>query len=170
MITSGSPAATPSARSDDHGLVVVGVEDAPQSQAALCWAVKHAQRTGARVLAVTAWSATPYLMAGPDMAAAGALTEAITDGQLQAAAQERLRLALATLPPDAEQLVDRAAMPGDPATVLVDAARDADLLVLGNARRGAFASAVTGSVAARCAHHATCPVVLVPDPARCGER
>lgn len=169
MITAGSPAAMASGRSDDHGLVVVGIEDTLPAKAALTWAVQHAQRIGARVLAVTAWSPMPSLVAGPDMAAAAAVTDPITDGQLQAAAQERLRIALAALPPGTEQLVDRAAMPGDPATVLIDASRDADLLVLGNSGRGAFAAAVTGSVAARCTHHATCPVVLVPDPARCGD-
>jgi predicted dienelactone hydrolase len=38
------------------------------------------------------------------------------------------------------------------------------LLVVGNTGRGALAGAVTGSVALRCAHHARCPIVLVPAP------
>lgn len=169
MITAGSPGSSTTGRSSDRGRVVVGVEDAPQARAALEWAITYAQRVGARVHAVTAWAPTPHLTAGPEMGAGVALMDPITGGQLQAAAQERLRAALATLPPGVEQIVDSSAVPGDPATVLIDAARDADLLVLGNAGRGALAAAVTGSVAARCAHHATCPVVLVPDPERCGE-
>jgi Universal stress protein family len=35
---------------------------------------------------------------------------------------------------------------GDPATALIEAARDADLLVVGNHRRGALASAFVGGV------------------------
>lgn len=177
MITAGSPGSSTAGSSaavsstagssGDHGRVVVGVEDAPQSRAALQWAIAHAQRVGARVHAVTAWAPTPHLTAGPELGSGVTMIDPLTDGQLQAAAQERLREVLATLPPGTEQLVDRSAVPGDPATVLIDASRDADLLVLGNAGRGALAAAVTGSVAARCAHHATCPVVLVPDPERC---
>jgi nucleotide-binding universal stress UspA family protein len=53
---------------------------------------------------------------------------------------------------------------GDPATALLERARDADLLVLGNHGRGAIAGALLGSVAQRCAHRARCPVVLVPCP------
>jgi nucleotide-binding universal stress UspA family protein len=53
---------------------------------------------------------------------------------------------------------------GDVETVLLDAAHNAELLVVGNTRRGALASAITGSLAQQCVHHARCPVVLVPDP------
>ncbi|MQA15745.1 MAG: hypothetical protein GEV09_16780 [Pseudonocardiaceae bacterium] len=53
---------------------------------------------------------------------------------------------------------------GDAATVLLEAAHDPELLVVGNGGRGALAGAVAGSVALRCVHHARCPVVLVPDP------
>lgn len=151
-------------RSDATGLVVVGVEDAPQSRAALEWAARHAQRIGARVLAVTAWSATPALMAGPELAAGATVMDPVTDVQLQEAAQARLAAVLATLPLELQQRVVPSVVPGDAATVLTAAAQDAELLVLGNSGRGAFAAAVTGSVGARCVHHARCPVVLVPAP------
>jgi nucleotide-binding universal stress UspA family protein len=55
---------------------------------------------------------------------------------------------------------------GDPATVLLHHARDADLLVLGNHGRGALAGALLGSVAQRCAHRSPCAVVLVPQARR----
>ncbi|MGH8964216.1 MAG: universal stress protein, partial [Actinomycetes bacterium] len=51
---------------------------------------------------------------------------------------------------------------GDPAQRLLDHCTGADLLVLGNHGRGAVMGALLGSVAQRCAHHARCPVVLVP--------
>jgi hypothetical protein len=55
MITSGHDTANPApSGSNPASLVVVGVDDSPQAQAALVWAAGHAQRTGARVLAVAA--------------------------------------------------------------------------------------------------------------------
>jgi nucleotide-binding universal stress UspA family protein len=53
---------------------------------------------------------------------------------------------------------------GDPAEVLVEHARHAEMLVLGNHGRGALAGALVGSVAQRCAQRAPCPLVLVPLP------
>jgi nucleotide-binding universal stress UspA family protein len=63
--------------------------------------------------------------------------------------------------------VEVEAKPGRPAQVLFDAAREADLLVLGHRGRGAVASAVLGSVGLHCVLHAPCPVTIVrprPEP------
>lgn len=51
---------------------------------------------------------------------------------------------------------------GDPADRIADRAERwfADLIVIGNRRRGAFASAVFGSVAAHLVDHAPCPVLV----------
>jgi nucleotide-binding universal stress UspA family protein len=53
------------------------------------------------------------------------------------------------------------AVAGGPAPVLLDAAKGADLLVLGHRGQGAFSSAVLGSVGLQCVLHATCPVTIV---------
>jgi len=50
---------------------------------------------------------------------------------------------------------------GNAAGVLLDAASEADLLVLGNRGYGGFTEAVLGSVSQHCVHHADCPVVIV---------
>jgi nucleotide-binding universal stress UspA family protein len=50
---------------------------------------------------------------------------------------------------------------GSPASVLVDAAADADLLVVGSRGHGTF-GAILGSVSHACVTHAACPVVVVP--------
>ena len=50
---------------------------------------------------------------------------------------------------------------GDPARVLVDAALDDDLLVVGSRGRGGVAELVLGSTSHRAAAHARCPVVVV---------
>jgi nucleotide-binding universal stress UspA family protein len=99
---------------------------------------------------------------GPELGGGLAAQPVLADEQLDAAADAWLTEAIGALPPDARQSVDRLTLHGDAATELLEAAHDADLLVLGNHRRGGLASALTGSVAQRCAHHATCALVLVP--------
>lgn len=167
--------------------IVVGVDGTADSRAALCWAVDQAGPTGARVRAVAGWAPAAVLGAGPvigaEPLAAGALpvagmvpgsagmvpgSDGLDGGAMDAALQDRagrwLSAAMADLPPDPQRQVDLQVAQGDAATVMLDAAENAELLVIGNAGRGALAGAVTGSVALRCAHHARCPVVLVPSP------
>jgi nucleotide-binding universal stress UspA family protein len=50
---------------------------------------------------------------------------------------------------------------GDPATELVTASADADLLVLGTHRGGAPADLVLGSVGRECVRYSRCPVVVI---------
>ena len=50
---------------------------------------------------------------------------------------------------------------GWPAEVLLNAAEGADLLVVGSRGRGGFTSALLGSVSQNCAHHATCPLLII---------
>ena len=50
---------------------------------------------------------------------------------------------------------------GGPAEALLAAARDADLLVVGNRGRGNIAAALLGSTSAKVADEAACPVVVV---------
>jgi nucleotide-binding universal stress UspA family protein len=57
--------------------------------------------------------------------------------------------------------IDQSTVENDPAPALLAAARDADLLVLGSRGHGGFAGLLLGSVRLQCAHHASCPVVIV---------
>jgi nucleotide-binding universal stress UspA family protein len=58
------------------------------------------------------------------------------------------------------------AVHGFPAEVLIDASRDADMIVLGQRGVGGFSRLLMGSVTSQVAHHATCPVLIVPSEHR----
>ena len=66
--------------------------------------------------------------------------------------------------PDLE--VVEAVFQGPAGSVLLDAAADADLLVVGSRGHGGFAGLLLGSVSLQCVTHAACPVVVVPHPER----
>lgn len=145
------------------GVTVVGVDRTPESAAALRWALGDSRRSGADVRAISVWlPAAATLGPGAVPVIAGA-PELLDDRE--ASARRLLAETVARsceeaeAPPDA---VDARVLTGDPADVLLRASVDAALLVLGNARRGPLAGALTSSVGYRCAHHARCPVVLVP--------
>jgi nucleotide-binding universal stress UspA family protein len=50
---------------------------------------------------------------------------------------------------------------GHPAPALVEAARGADLLVVGSRGHGEFSGMLLGSVSQYCAHHVSCPITIV---------
>lgn len=134
--------------------IVVGIDGSPGAAKALTWAVEEAERTGATLEVVSVWH-TPYVDAY------AYTTAAIDPTELEASAQEVVDDAV-------EQYRDRVKIQtrvvcGAAASVLLDAAKNADLLVVGSRGRGGFAGLLLGSVSQQVSHHASCPVVIVPD-------
>ena len=139
------------------GRIVVGVDGSPSSKDALIWALRQAELTGASVEAVIAWhlpvaaSGIPFeppgTMAGADFGqiARMVLTAAITEA----------------VDPGSEVKISSTVLEGNAAQVLLEAAAGAELLVVGGRGHGGFAGALLGSVSQHCAHHATCPLVIV---------
>jgi nucleotide-binding universal stress UspA family protein len=144
------------------GTIVVGVDGSPVSLDALAWAVDEARLRAARLRVVNAWT-VPLSIELPEPAVLGRplVAEPMLEdvaGALEASAVELL--ARVTEGIDGVELVTEA-IEGAPAHVLVQAAADADLLVVGNRGRGGFKGLLLGSVSQQCAQHATCPVVIV---------
>jgi nucleotide-binding universal stress UspA family protein len=55
---------------------------------------------------------------------------------------------------------------GHAADVLVAESQGADLLVVGSRGYGGFKGLLLGSISQQCAHHASCPVAIVPNGTR----
>ncbi|WP_326813991.1 universal stress protein [Streptomyces sp. NBC_01763] len=136
----------------DQRLIVVGVDGSEVSKEALRWAARHAELTGAVLRVVTAWRLPPTYGYLPDY----------SDVDFAAGARETLDSAInAVLGPTPQLSVDARVEEGPPAPVLLAAAREADLLVVGSRGHGAFAEMLLGSTAQHCVHHAPCPVLVV---------
>ena len=141
------------------GTVVVGVDGSGPSDAALTWAIDEARSRHADLAIVHAWS-YPYTADVAGMAASVAEDPALLASAQSVLDDAAARAAGACLPSVTTSLVH-----GTPARVLLQAARDADLLVVGTRGRGGFAGLLLGSVSEQCVHHAPCPVVVVPEGA-----
>ena len=150
------------------GTIVVGVDGSEAAQAALRFAAEEAKIRSARLVAVHAWTYIPAPAVGdPGLLA---MPEGDMPGMIDAqreAAERGLEHAIEEAfdgrpPVEIEpRLVDDEA-----ADSLVDAAADADLVVVGSRGRGDFKSALLGSVSSHVVHHAPCPVVVVKAPAK----
>jgi nucleotide-binding universal stress UspA family protein len=138
--------------------IVVGIDQSEESRAALCWALAEARLRGAELRAITAWECPSPSALGW---ARAATSEAIEAQRRDARA--RLELALAdTADPDAPAAVHPIVVAGRPAEVLIEASRDADLLVLGERRDHRLGRPHRHSITYHCLREAVCPVVVVP--------
>lgn len=136
--------------------IVVGVDGSETAARALKWAVDEARLHRAALEVVHAWHA-PYV---GDFAYA---TVALDPEVFETAARETLDAAVASV--DVSGLtapVERVLSTGGAAAAILEAAKGADLVVVGSRGLGGFRGLMLGSVSHQVAHHATCPVVVVP--------
>jgi nucleotide-binding universal stress UspA family protein len=136
------------------GRIVVGVDGSPHSRQALLWALHQGRLTGQPVEAVTSWS-IPV-----DWGVGGVGNVLTIDWAGQAAATLAETVGSLGDEPGANRVVQHVVM-GHPARVLLDAAADADLLVVGSRGRGGFAGMLLGSVSQHVVPRSPCPVVVV---------
>lgn len=137
--------------------VVVGVDQSPQSRAALDWAVGYARRIGAALHVVSVHPhhgpALPYAMG---VAGMPLIDQKAWDDEAHAAMAELYN----SIRPEPHWRLSQ--VDGLPGQVLVRMAQDAALLVVGTREHVGMDRFLEGSVSHYCLHHAGVPVVAVP--------
>jgi nucleotide-binding universal stress UspA family protein len=142
--------------------IVVGIDGSAGSMAALAWAAEEAKVHAATLVCVIAWE--PPVVYGSGFAPVPSLPP---DGAYEDAARAQLETALDRVVGRVEEpVVERLVAEGPPAEVLLAAANDADLVVVGSRGHGSIVGMLLGSVSQHCVHHAHCPVVVIPNPER----
>jgi len=139
--------------------IVVGVDGSPNSERALDWAMKQAAAVHAP-LTVVAVHEVPKSYWG-NMPVVGPADVAVVE-QLRQSAEQMTHEAESRLGDAKPASVTVRAVSGFAVKELVDAAQDADLLVVGSRGGGGFAHLLLGSVSSQVIQHAPCPVVTVP--------
>ncbi|HEY5456128.1 MAG TPA: universal stress protein [Acidothermaceae bacterium] len=132
--------------------IVVGVDGSEQSIAALRWAARIASATGCGIDAIIAWeypAAYGWVMAPEGWPLEDDSAATLHRTLDQAFGQHR--------PADLLAICRH----GSARTLLLEASKGAEMLVVGSRGHGGFAGLLLGSVSAACAEHAHCPVLVV---------
>jgi nucleotide-binding universal stress UspA family protein len=139
--------------------ITVGVDGSAQSQRALEWAIKEAGLRSAplTVLAVhqvagNHWSGNPEVYPA----------DAPETEKMRQAAQVAVQKSVDAAGAPGPASVTVRAVSGIAAQELVNASKDADLVVVGSRGGGAFARLMLGSVSHQVVNLAACPVVVIP--------
>jgi nucleotide-binding universal stress UspA family protein len=131
-------------------LIASAFDGSPESRRALEWAAHLTTSAAGRLRVISVHAPIPVI--GP-----GFTAQSINPGLRQDLQREQ-DAAIAALDGPVEALV----RDGSPAGVLVEASREADLLVMGSRGRGPLPAALLGSVAHYVVRRAACPVVVHP--------
>jgi nucleotide-binding universal stress UspA family protein len=135
--------------------IVVGVDGSAGSRRAVRRAADEARAHGASLEVVTAWNML-------DQVTATEFDPNYGEGRARADLQEIVAAELGDDGPPASLRIENDL----PARALLSAAEGAWLLVVGSRGLGGFKGLLLGSVSQQVAHHAPCPVLIVPDQQR----
>jgi nucleotide-binding universal stress UspA family protein len=138
---------------------VVGVDGSVASYAAVSWAAHEATMRGLPIKLVHV--VAPTLMSST-MAPNDTITQEQEDKARQILDQARRIVdeRTAEAPPNAHAELRYAGV----VATLVDASRDAQMIVVGSRGLDAFGRQMLGSVSSGLLHHAHCPVAIIHDP------
>lgn len=138
------------------GRIVVGLDASETARRALQWAQAAAERRGATLTVVHTWH-LPYAAGYP--VAGAVLDPALLESDARVTLDHLLEGETFSHP------VEKVVALGSPSSAILDAAKDAELIVVGSRGLGGFRGMLLGSTSSQLAQHASCPVVVVP-PAR----
>jgi nucleotide-binding universal stress UspA family protein len=137
--------------------IVVGIDGSDASKDALRWAVEDARARGAEVVALHAYEVP---VPAPDVSPAAPVDLPALVAEIHAGALQFVTDVVDEVVGNAVSVdVAPIAVENAPAKALLDASRDADLLVVGSYGLG-LSGLLLGSVSLECVHHAACPVLI----------
>jgi nucleotide-binding universal stress UspA family protein len=142
--------------------IIVGIDGSGHSHQALVRAIKEAAVHHAPLTVLTVHQAIMGYAGGP----VPYPEDKIETERAREAAQAETDKALADVGQPHPEAVTVKAVHGFPAEVLIGASQDAEMVVLGSRGTGGFGQLLMGSVTSQVAHHAACPVLIVPPGAR----
>lgn len=132
--------------------IVVGVDGSDSSREALRWAARFGVSEHASIEVVIAWelpTGIGWAAVSPDIITLEDMDKVAENAVDEVFGAERPKgLAIRCLE-------------GDAASVLLEESRDALMLVVGSRGHGGFMGLLLGSVSAKVAEHAKCPVLVV---------
>jgi nucleotide-binding universal stress UspA family protein len=138
----------------------VGVDGSDDSQTALGWAAAQGGGREVEIVALATWRA-PILPS--DAIGQPALLMDWSDFEIELRRRVDEIIAAVRSEGDSTRLAIVARVEqGRAAHTLIEASRDAELLVVGSQGRGGLSGVVLGSVSRHCATHSAVPVVVVP--------
>jgi nucleotide-binding universal stress UspA family protein len=139
--------------------IIVGIDGSGHSRKALEWAAREAaiRHVPLTVLNVHQ-TVVGYFGAGVSYPG----DEALADEAREAARKETDDVLAGLGEGQRPEPVTVLTVSGIPAEELLNAAADADMIVVGSRGAGGFKQLLMGSVSSQVAHHAACPVVVVP--------
>jgi nucleotide-binding universal stress UspA family protein len=138
--------------------IITGIDGSGHSQRALEWAMREAAARHAPLTVVNVYQA----VAGVWGSAVAYPEDPAHTEHARKVAQAKVDEALAQPGGPRPASVRVRVVSGTPAEELLSAAEDADMIVVGSRGTGGFARLLLGSVTSHLAHHAHCPVVIIP--------
>lgn len=138
--------------------IIVGIDGSDHSQRALGWAVQEAAAHQVPLTVITVCRAA----AGYWGSAVTHPRDHVLTAQARKDAEDATDKALANASGIRSASVTVNAISGIPADELINASKDADMIVVGSRGTGGFDRLLLGSVSCQIVHHAHCPVVVIP--------
>ena len=142
--------------------ILIGLDKSTASERALDQALIEAETSGRPLHAINAWRIAAWAGGTPGMGYGYFPPPVDTAGAAKDLVHELLTQGLRRRASSVPVTATAEALEGEPGRVLVQAASDAGLVVVGSRGHGYVTGALLGSATAYVLHHAPCPVMVVP--------